>query len=41
MKNTGSVKPSYEFELCKMVYEKKASTFACDKAEVYGDVEVW
>jgi len=38
--NTGSTKKSYELELLKMVYEKKASIFACDKAEVYGDVEV-
>jgi len=38
--NTGSTKKSYELELLKLVYEKKASIFACDKAEVYGDVEV-
>ena len=38
--NTGSSKPSYELELLKMVKEKKASIFACDKAEVCGDVEM-
>merc|ERR1712190_165999 len=38
--NTGSSKPSYELELLKMVQEKKASIFACDKAEVYGDAAV-
>merc|ERR1712157_636044 len=38
--NTGSSKPSHELELLKMVQEKKASIFACDKAEVYGDVAV-
>merc|ERR1712176_47672 len=38
--NTGSSKPSHELELLKYVQEKKASIFACDKAEVYGDVAV-
>jgi hypothetical protein len=38
--NTGSSKPSHELELLSMVLEKKASIFACDKAEVYGDVAV-
>ena len=37
--NTGSTKPNYELELLKMVREKGASIFGCDKAEVYGDVE--
>merc|ERR1712151_332778 len=38
--NTGSTKKSYELELLKLVYEKKASIFACDESAVYGDVEV-
>ena len=36
--NNGSAKPSHEQELLKMVYKKKKSTSACEKAAVYGDV---
>jgi hypothetical protein len=39
-KDTGSTKKSYELELLKMVLAKKKSIFACDAAEVYGDVAV-
>jgi len=39
-KDTGSTKPSYELDLIKMVYKKKASIFACDASAVYGDVAV-
>jgi len=39
-KDTGSTKPNYELDLIKEVYKKKAHIFACDKAAVYGDVEV-
>merc|ERR1711992_514168 len=38
--NTGSPKPSYELDLLTGQYAKKVSIFACDKYEVYGDVEV-
>ena len=39
-KNTGSTKTNYELDLIKEVYKMKAHIFACDKAAVYGDVEV-
>jgi len=39
-KNTGSTKTNYELDLIKEVYKRKAHIFACDKAAVYGDVEV-
>ena len=37
--NTGSTKPNYESQLLKMVREKGASIFDCDKAALYAYVE--
>jgi len=39
-KDTGSTKPSYELELLSYAAENKKSIYACDMAEVYGDVAV-
>jgi len=36
--NTGSTKKSYELDLLKIAKEKQTSIYACDMAEVYGDV---
>merc|ERR1712113_1359414 len=36
--NTGSTKKSYELELLKIAKKKQTSIYACDMAEVYGDV---
>ena len=42
IKNTRSTKTDNELDLIEKVYkmEPKAHIFACDKAAVYGDVEV-
>ena len=38
--NTGSTNKSYALDLLKYIAKEKKSIFACDKAEVYGDVDV-